>query len=71
MKIKIVPVEETKPSNVEEKAELRFIEPVIAVPRSTNVTLEEIFIEFLQIEVGDGAASADTIRSYLSQTKQC
>ncbi|MEO1004555.1 MAG: tyrosine-type recombinase/integrase [Cyanobacteria bacterium J06638_38] len=32
--------------------------------------LEQIFAKFLQMEVGDGAASADTIRNYLSQTKQ-
>ena len=32
--------------------------------------IEEIFAKFLKMEVGDGAASADTIRSYISQTKQ-
>ncbi|MEM8832287.1 MAG: tyrosine-type recombinase/integrase [Cyanobacteria bacterium P01_G01_bin.19] len=32
--------------------------------------LEQIFARFLQMEVGDGAASVDTIRNYLSQTKQ-
>ena len=37
---------------------------------TTTVTLEEIFTKFLELEVGDGAASADTIRNYLSQTKQ-
>ncbi len=37
---------------------------------TATVTLQDIFARFLEIEVGDGAASADTIRSYLSQTKQ-
>ena len=31
---------------------------------------EEAFARFLQLEVGDGAASSDTIRNYLSHTKQ-
>lgn len=31
--------------------------------------LEQIFAEFLEMEVGDGAASLDTIKSYLSQIK--
>jgi site-specific recombinase XerD len=31
--------------------------------------LEQIFAQFLEMEVGDGAASPDTIKSYLSQTK--
>ncbi len=35
----------------------------------TNIS-EDIFARFLELEVGDGAASCDTIRSYLSQTKQ-
>ncbi|MFM2315571.1 MAG: hypothetical protein RLZZ04_4849 [Cyanobacteriota bacterium] len=61
MEIKIVTVEEKIP---------KFTKPVSVVPQSTNVTLEEIFTRFLQLEVGDGAASVDTIRSYLSQTKQ-
>jgi integrase/recombinase XerD len=45
---------------------LEAIEPA----QSEVVTLEDIFARFLQLEVGDGAASADTIRNYLSQTKQ-
>jgi site-specific recombinase XerD len=32
--------------------------------------LEQVFAKFLEMEVGDGAASSDTIRSYLSQSKQ-
>jgi hypothetical protein len=46
------------------------IEPVLVVPESTTTTLEDIFARFLALEVGDGAASLDTIRNYLSQTKQ-
>ncbi len=80
MKIEIVPILETKqtsygsktslPIHIQEKAEVESIEPTIVVPRSTTTTLEDIFVQFLQLEVGDGAASADTIRNYLSQTKQ-
>ncbi len=69
MKIYIVPVVETKLTHVEEKAGVEIREPAIVVPEST-ITLEDIFAGFLELEVGDGAASADTIRSYLSQTKQ-
>jgi site-specific recombinase XerD len=32
-------------------------------------SLEIVFAKFLELEVGDGAASADTIKSYLSQSK--
>ena len=42
----------------------------IEAVQSELVTLEDIFAKFLQLEVGDGAASEDTIRNYLSQTKQ-
>ena len=63
MKINIVPVAESISSLT--KVELA-IEPV----QSELVTLEDIFAKFLQLEVGDGAASNDTIRNYLSQTKQ-
>jgi site-specific recombinase XerD len=38
------------------------------VPCGDN--LEQVFAKFLEMEVGDGAASSDTIRSYLSQSKQ-
>ncbi len=70
MKIEIVPVVETKLASVKKKTELEIQESTIVVLQSTNVTLEEIFAQFLELEVGDGAASIDTIRSYLSQTKQ-
>ncbi|MEO0924253.1 MAG: tyrosine-type recombinase/integrase [Cyanobacteria bacterium J06643_13] len=63
MKIEIVPVAEfiSSPTKVKQ-----MVEPI----QSEIVTLEEIFAKFLQLEVGDGAASVDTIRNYLSQTKQ-
>jgi integrase/recombinase XerD len=62
MEIKIV--------TVEEKRIPESVKPMVIVSQSTNVTLEKIFTKFLQMEVGDGAASLDTVRSYLSQTKQ-
>jgi site-specific recombinase XerD len=62
MKIDIVPVEQ------ETKSQL--IEPIIkANPVKGAISIEQIFAEFLEMEVGDGAASADTIKSYLSQSK--
>ncbi|MDJ0692366.1 MAG: tyrosine-type recombinase/integrase [Xenococcaceae cyanobacterium MO_188.B32] len=66
MKIEIVPVVEKRKS----KQELQSIKPAIVVPETEITNLEDIFARFLQMEVGDGAASADTIRNYLSQTKQ-
>ena len=69
MKIEIIPVVETKLTHVEEKAGVEIREPAIVVPESTT-TLEGLFAGFLDMEVGDGAASADTVRSYISQTKQ-
>jgi integrase/recombinase XerD len=62
MEIKIVTVEKNRISES--------VKPAVIVSQSRNVTLEKIFTKFLQMEVGDGAASADTIRSYLSQTQQ-
>ena len=72
MKIEIVSVEETKLTSAGGKTEVEFIEPAIVVPELTTNTLEleDIFARFLQLEVGDGAASGDTIRNYLSQTQQ-
>jgi site-specific recombinase XerD len=60
MQIEIVPV----------KLEVQSASP----PSSTVATIaldniEQIFAEFLEMEVGDGAASSDTIKSYLSQSK--
>ena len=66
MKIEIVPVAEERKS----KQELQSIKSAIVVPETETTNLEDIFARFLQMEVGDGAASADTIRNYLSQTKQ-
>jgi site-specific recombinase XerD len=62
MKIEIVPVTVEK-SLLQTKV---VNESIPAQP----VTLEDILARFLELEVGDGAASVDTIRSYLSQTKQ-
>ena len=69
MKIDIVPVEESKTTNTVE-TEVESIKSAIVVPETKITNLEDIFARFLQMEVGDGAASADTIRNYLSQTKQ-
>ena len=66
MKIEIVPVVEERKS----KQELQTVKPSIVEYESAKSTLEDIFARFLMMEVGDGAASADTIRNYLSQTKQ-
>ena len=66
MKIEIVPVVEERKS----KQELQSIKSTIVAPETEITNLEDIFARFLQMEVGDGAASADTIRNYLSQTKQ-
>ena len=63
MKIDIVPVPQFNSSPIEVG--------YVGVPaQSEVVTLEDVFAKFLQLEVGDGAASNDTIRNYLSQTKQ-
>ena len=66
MKIEIVPVVEERKS----KQELQSIKSTIVAPETEITNLENIFARFLQMEVGDGAASSDTIRNYLSQTKQ-
>jgi site-specific recombinase XerD len=66
MKIEIVPLVEERKS----KQELQVAKFSIVEIESVKSTLEDIFARFLQLEVGDGAASADTIRNYLSQTKQ-
>lgn len=69
MKIELVPVPQTQTTNVFGEAKITTIKPVV-VSESTTITLEDIFAQFLQRSVGDGAASTDTIRSYLSVTKQ-
>ena len=66
MKIEIVPVVEERKS----KQEIQTVKSAIVAPETETTNLEDIFARFLQIEVGDGAASADTIRNCLSQTKQ-
>lgn len=69
MKIDIVSVEESKTTNTVE-TEVELIKSAIVVSKTETTNLEDLFARFLQMEVGDGAASADTIRNYLSQTKQ-
>jgi len=63
MKIDINPVAESISPSIEVRREVISTQPGV-------VTLKDVFAKFLQLEVGDGAASADTIRNYLSQTKQ-
>jgi site-specific recombinase XerD len=69
MKIEIVSVEESKTANTIETG-VESIKSAIVVPETETTNLKDIFARFLMMEVGDGAASADTIRNYLSQTKQ-
>ena len=72
MKIDIVPVTESKiitESSTLKNSSIQKLESAqIELTYTSN--LEQIFAKFLQMEVGDGAGSADTIRNYLSQTKQ-
>jgi hypothetical protein len=64
MEINIVPVElEALPRKI------KAIQPEVQTAPATKVYIEQVFTEFLELEVGDGAASADTIKSYLSQTR--
>ncbi|MEN9517531.1 MAG: hypothetical protein RLZZ381_119 [Cyanobacteriota bacterium] len=64
MEINIVPVEgEALPRKT------KAIQVEVQTAPATNVSIEQVFVEFLEMEVGDGAASADTIKSYLSQSK--
>jgi site-specific recombinase XerD len=64
MEINIVPVEgEALPRKT------KVIQPEVQTAPATSVSIEQIFTEFLEMEVGDGAASLDTIKSYLSQSK--
>ena len=68
MKIDIVPVVETVVAVYPLKKESARLTSIIS--KSTIVDLDKIFAEFLELEVGDGAASPDTIRNYISHTKQ-
>ena len=65
MKIEIVPIVEERKS----KQELQSIKSAIVVPETEITNLEDIFARFLMMEVEDGAASADTIRNYLSPSR--
>ena len=66
MKIDIVPVVEATPAYIKNKA----TKLALTGSNTEIVDLNKIFAEFLQLEVGDGAASTDTIRNYISHTKQ-
>ena len=67
MKIDIVPVVEATPVySLKNKA----TKIASTVSNTEIVDLDKIFAEFLELEVGDGAASNDTIRNYISHTKQ-
>lgn len=61
MEINIIPVEISPPSTPQ-------LSQISTEP--VPVSLESLFTQFIDFEVGDGAASPDTIRSYISQTKQ-
>jgi site-specific recombinase XerD len=64
MEINIVPVEgEALPRKI------KAIQVELQTAPATKVSIEQVFTEFLEMEVGDGAASLDTIKSYLSQSK--
>ncbi len=65
MKIEIIPVNQSTPPLAKINNQ-----PTPSPEEVGIVTPLDIFARFLQLEVGDGAASADTIRNYLSQTKQ-
>ncbi|MEL6495792.1 MAG: hypothetical protein AAFQ41_11835 [Cyanobacteria bacterium J06623_7] len=69
MKIEIISVEESKTANTVETG-VESIKRAIVVSETETTNIEDIFARFLQMEVGDGTASGDTIRNYLSQTKQ-
>jgi site-specific recombinase XerD len=67
MKIDIIPVVETKPVYPLNKESTR----LTSTGSNTEIIdLDQIFAEFLELEVGNGAASTDTIRNYISNTKQ-
>ena len=67
MKIEIVPVIEAKPVHISKKESTK---PIQTIPQTAIIDLDKIFAEFLELEVGDGAASTDTIRNYISHAKQ-
>ena len=67
MKIEIVPVADIKSVKVAKK---ELIGVALIEPETDFIDLKQIFAEFLELEVGDGAASTDTIRNYISHTKQ-
>ena len=86
MKIDIVPVVETAVRKSDLKSdcapsaasavvaacplENKLAKLISTISKSTLIDLDKIFAEFLELEVGDGAASIDTIRNYISHPKQ-
>ena len=72
MEINIIPVAATEmqsESTTFKTSSVQKLESAQVVPTFV-FDIEQVFAKFLKMEVGDGAASADTIRNYLSQTKQ-
>ncbi len=61
MEINIIPVE-THTSAI--------IKPTPVSTEAIPVGLESLFAQFIELEVGDGGASIDTVRTYISQTQQ-
>ncbi len=61
MEINIIPVETSPLSTAK-------LTPISTDPIS--VSLESLFAQFIELEVGDGAASIDTVRTYIAQTQQ-
>jgi site-specific recombinase XerD len=73
MEINIVPVEPIIRSGAKKLTQaipIALDENAILEPNSSIGVVREIFTQFLELEVGEGAASVDTLRSYISQTKQ-
>ena len=66
-KIKIVPVV-SSPKHNSSQSRTEAIAPVKPSVFATD-TLETTFAEFLSLDVASGAASPDTVKSYLSQVK--
>jgi len=72
MKIEFVPVVETEIISTPQDENIQNSddgEKYFSLPERCPPNIERVFAEFLEMEVGDGAASPDTIKSYLSQTK--
>ncbi|WP_319418696.1 hypothetical protein [Pleurocapsa sp. FMAR1] len=67
MGINITPVESSiKPKYLD----LVEISTEAIIPEVIDIDIEQVFAKFLELEVGDGAASIDTVKSYLCQSRQ-